>query len=395
MIRILIVVGALLLGLIFAPELSDNKGYLLISFDSYTTYETTIVNAAFIAILFYVLLLAAEWLLRKLLSMSSVTRGWLGQRKMRKAQKNSLLGMLALLEGNPKQAQKLLAKSAAKSDTPAMSYIAAARAAHQNREYDQRDDFLQLASERPRCQLAVGLLWAELQLDAQQYENALATLKDLDQHFPKNRAICTLFMKTYQALDDGQELINLLRSHRKLIDLDEKALSELEFEAHQKLFKQLAAESGQSLDDYWHKKLARWMRKELQYQRAFIDACIEYGEDKTALTFLMEKLQKQFSLPLLPYLQKLQLNDYYPAITLLEKHLKKSQHEDYVHQALAYLKVQEGHIEAAANHLIESVKTLPSIADYKLLTSLLEQQDKQEQANHYYREALLFANRAD
>ena len=81
MIGLLIIVIFLLTGLIFAPELSAHKGYILVSFDSYTTYETTIINAAFIAILFYFLLLVAEWILRKLLSMSSVTRGWFGQRK--------------------------------------------------------------------------------------------------------------------------------------------------------------------------------------------------------------------------------------------------------------------------------------------------------------------------
>lgn len=391
MIRILVVVCALILGLIFAPELSDNKGYLLISFDSYTTYETTIVNAAFIALIFYVLLLAAEWLLRKLLSMSSVTRGWFGQRKTRKAQKRSLQGMLALLEGKPKQAQKLLAKCAERTETPAMSYVGAARAAHQNKDYDKRDDFLQIASERPGCQLGVGILWAELQIDAKQYENAQATLKDLDQQYPKNQLICSLYIKVYQALGENRALIELINTQRKLITLNERELAELELTAHQQLFKELAHESTEALDEYWHKQLARWMRKELQYQRAFIEACLAENRDKLALSFLMERIQKQFSLPLLPYLKRLQLSDYYPAITLLEKHLKKSEYQDYVHQALAYLKLHEGHTEAASNHLVESVKSLPNVEDYKTLASLFEQQGQQEQANHYYREGLQYA----
>ncbi|WP_413700748.1 heme biosynthesis HemY N-terminal domain-containing protein [Psychromonas sp. KJ10-10] len=66
---------------------------------------------AFIALAFYFLLLLAEWVLRRLLSMSAVTRGWLGQRKTRKAHKKSILGMWALYEGKNKQAHKLLSQS--------------------------------------------------------------------------------------------------------------------------------------------------------------------------------------------------------------------------------------------------------------------------------------------
>ena len=391
MIGLLIIVIFLLTGLIFAPELSAHKGYILVSFDSYTTYETTIINAAFIAILFYFLLLVAEWILRKLLSMSSVTRGWFGQRKTRKAQKNSLLGMLALLEGNTKQAQKLLSKSADRSESPALTYIAAARASHKNGEFNKRDDYLQLANENPGCKLAVGLVWAELQIDAKQYENALATMTELDQRFPKNKQILQHYLTLYPAINEWRKLISLLNTQRKFTDLNEQEFTDLELYAHQQLFQKLASESGQLLNDYWYKDVARWMRKELSYQQAVLEAFVDNGHGKLAQEFLLDKLQRQFSLPLLPYLQKIKVTDYYPIITFLEKQLKKSTHADYINQALAHLKLKEGNQDAAIKHLTESLKTLPNVADYQLLASLLEQQDKLEEANLYYREGLAFA----
>ncbi|TEW53998.1 heme biosynthesis protein HemY [Psychromonas sp. RZ22] len=391
MIRVLIIVVALLAGLIFAPELSANKGYILISFDSYTTYETTIINAGFIAILFYFLLLITEWVLRKLLSMSSITRGWFGQRKTRKAQKNMQLGMIALLEGNTKQAQKLLSKSAEQSEVPALTYIAAARASHENGEFNKRDDYLELAKEQAGCKLAVGLVWAELQLDAKQYENGLATLNELNQHFPKNKKVCQYYITVYSELNEWSKLITLIHSQRKLIALNDHDFDALEFHAHQQLFQQLASKDGQLLIDYWHKSAPRWMRKELSYQKAVISALIDNKCGKLAQEFLLDKLQRQFSLPLLPYLQKIELIDYYPIINFLEKQLKKSDHADYVHQALAYLKLKENHQEAAIKHLMESVKSLPNASDYKILASLLEQQGRMEEANLYYRQGLDFA----
>lgn len=391
MIRLLIIVLILLAGLVFAPELSSHKGYLLVSFDGFTTYETTIINATFIAIIFYFLLLAVEWLLRKLLSMSSVTRGWFGQRKTRKAQRNSLLGMLALLEGNTKQAQKLLSKSADRSEAPALTYIAAARASHKNGDFSQRDNYLQLANEHPGCKLAVGLVWAELQVDAKQYQNALVTLNELDESFPKNKQVIQLYLVVYPAMKEWSKLISLLNTQRKLIDLSDHKFADLELYAHQQLFQQLAAESGQLLNDYWHKDLARWMRKELSYQKAVLEAFIDNGKGKLAQEFLLDKLQRQFSLPLLSYLEKIEVSDHYPIITFLEKQLKKSAHLDYIHQALAHLKLKENHQEAAIEHLLESIKSLPNVGDYLLLASLLEQQERNEESNLYYREGLAFA----
>jgi HemY protein len=391
MLRLLIIVLILLAGLVFAPELSSHKGYLLISFDSYTTYETTIINATFIAVVFYFLLLMVEWGLRKLLSMSSVTRGWFGERKTRKAQRNSRLGMLALLEGDTKQAQKLLSKSAARSESPALTYIAAARASHQNGDFSQRDDYLQSANEHPGCRLAVGLVWAELQIDAQQYQNALATLDDLDERFPKNKQVIQFYLVVYPAMKEWSKLIHLLNAQRKLINLNEQKLADLELFAHQQLFQVLAAESGQLLNDYWHKDLARWMRKELSYQKAVLEAFINNNRGKLAQEFLLDKLQRQFSLPLLSYLEKIQVTDHYPIITFLEKQLKKAVHADYIHQALAHLKLKENNKEAAIEHLIESLKSLPNVSDYLLVVSLLEEQDRNEESNLYSRQGLAFA----
>jgi len=391
MIRLLIIIVALLAGLIFAPELSANRGYLLVSFDRYTTYETTIINAGFIVLLLYVVLLVLEWILRKLLSMSSITRGWLGERKIRQAQRDSLLGMLALLEGNTKQAEKLLSKSAARSDAPALTYIGAARASHQNGDFVKRDKYLDLANKAPGCKLAVGLVSVELQLDAKQFDEAHLTLKELDENFPKNKQICQYYLAIYPGLNEWQKLITLISTQRKLLGLNDQEFLELELHAHQQLFQQLASESGSALSDYWNKNVSRAMRKELSYQKAILSAYIDHGCGKLAQEFLLDKLQHHFSLPLLSYLPQIQVTDHYALITFLEKQLKRSEYAGYIHQALAHLKLKENRPEAAVTHFVESVKTLPNVADYQLLASLLADQGKPDDANLYYRQGLEYA----
>ena len=395
MIKIIIVIAALLAGLILGPEISANKGYILLSVDGYTTYETTIINALFIALIFYFLLLFVEWLLRKLLSMSSVTRGWFALRKTKKAQKNSLLGMFALLEGNNKQAQRLLEKSAPRSESPALTYIAAAKAAHYQGKYDLRDAHFQHAYDSQKgCQLAVGLAWTELQLEVRQYENALATLRELEKKYKKNHRISELYLSIYPALQQWQNYIDLLNRKRNAFAFNEVELATMLLDAYRHLFKEMAAEGGDVLQAFWENKSPRWMRKELNYQKALLDAHIEAGNDKFAEHFLLEKLNKQFSLPLLAYLNKLQINDYYPLILLLEKKLDKEPEKGLIHQALARLQLKEDKIVAAIQHLQESVKTVPNLEDFALLADLLQKEDRDAEANEYYRQGLLLATSA-
>jgi len=392
MIRMILIISALIAGLILGPEISGNKGYILISFDSYTTYETTIINAGFIALVFYFLLLAAEWVLRRLLSMSAVTRGWLGQRKTKKAQKNSLLGMWALFEGKNKQAHKLLSQSAERSESPTLTYIAAAKAAHLQGLYDQRDDHLQLASEIQKgAELATGFVWVELQLDAKQYENALATLQDLQVKYPKNKRIASLYLDIYPALNEWKKYIHILKEQRKTLDYNELEFAAIELNAYQHYFKQLAENSAEFLKVFWEKQSPRWMRKELGYQKAVLDAYIATDNGQYAQALLIEKLNKQFSLPLLPYLDKVVITDHYPLILMLEKKLSKGEFSGPINQALAKLKLKENNSMAAIKHLEVSLQVEANIDDCALLAELLEQQDRHQEAAVYYRQGLMLA----
>ena len=394
MIRVLILLGTLVFGLIYGPQVSENKGYLLLSFDSYTTYETTLINAGIIAVLFYFTLLLVEWILRKLLSMSSVTRNWFGIRKTRQAQKNSLLGMLALFEGDTKQAQKLLAKSAARSETPVLNYIAAGKAAHAEGKYDLRDDYFLKANEcGESSMLAVGLIWAELQIDAKQVENALATLTELKKNNPNNKAISLLLLELYPHLENWKKYIYLLDAQSKNLGKNEKEIAKLRLNAHVHLFQQLASEGGISLKSWWDDKAPRWMKKELSYQKALLDAYLNENCGQQAEQFLIEKLNKQFSLPLLPYLKKVQLIDYHPLITFLEKKLKRESEKGLIHQALAYLMLKENKADAAIEHLTISLKTDPCVDDYAQLGTLLEKSGKLQEAQIIFREGLLFADK--
>lgn len=390
MIRIIIVILALIAGLIFGPDISTNKGYILISLDTYTTYETTIINAIIVAVVFYLLLLLLEWVLRNLLSISSFTRGWFGQRKTKKAQRNSILGMLALLEGNSKQAQKLLSKAAERSEAPALTYIAAAKAAQQQGDYTLRDDYLKQATESQKgCRLVVGLVWVELQIEAAQFEDALLTLNALNSLFPGHKRIAKLYLDIYPPLQEWSNFIAVLDQQRKHLAFTDDQFDAVKLDAYQHLFKQLALQSAEALQDLWNSRSLRWMRKNVAFQSAILDAFIGAKHHQFAEHFLLGKLKEQLSSPLLAYTDKIPLSNRQKLVLLLDKKLLKDPDNGAIHQALAKLKLDDEKHSDAIAHLKKSIELDPTVDSFALLGQILEKMDNLDEANKYYREGML------
>ncbi len=73
MIRIIILVAVMVAGLIFGPQASGNKGYVLIAFGNYTI-ESSVTSAVILAVLFYGALLLIEWLLGRVFGLRRKTQ---------------------------------------------------------------------------------------------------------------------------------------------------------------------------------------------------------------------------------------------------------------------------------------------------------------------------------
>ena len=128
MIRILLLLGILGAALLCGPLLAGNKGYVLIAIGEYTI-EMTVISAGILALLLYGVLWCTERLLLRLFHIKGSTRRWFSERRRRKARERTLAGTLALAEGQFKQAETLMRKSAPESEQALLNYLSAAEAA--------------------------------------------------------------------------------------------------------------------------------------------------------------------------------------------------------------------------------------------------------------------------
>ena len=126
MIRLIVIVAVMVAGLIFGPEASGNKGYVLISLGNYTV-ESSVTSAVILAVLFPRRPLIVEWVLARLFGLRRKTQGWFGSRRRRKANLQTVNATWPWPRGTTTRPRSSSSRGADNSDTPLLNYLSAAR----------------------------------------------------------------------------------------------------------------------------------------------------------------------------------------------------------------------------------------------------------------------------
>lgn len=386
MIRLIVLVAAMVAGLIFGPQASGNKGYVLISLGNYTV-ESSVTSAVILAVLFYGALLIVEWLLGRVFGLRRKTLGWYGSRRRRKANQQTVAATLAMAEGHYSQAEKLMLKGASNSDTPLLNYLSAAKAAQARGDDVRRDQYLQKAQEEnPKAELALTLTQTQLQIEQGQYDTALAMLESVYALNPRHPMVLDQLRQVHLAREDWAALIDLIPVLHKVGKLTPKQEEDLLQQAWRG---RLNAASGalETLRPIWQ-ELPRKLRQDPDLLAAYGDRLRQLGADNEAAELWLDALRKQVSPQLLTRLPKLKLDSYQPMLTLLQK----IQEQPGVDAALAQIYLLAGQLDDAQRLLEQEVAKAPNAAVYHALGQVMDKRRLTNKANEYYRQALQLAD---
>jgi len=293
-------------------KIHHDPGYVLMSY-RHTAIETTLWFAILALALFHIVLSLTFRTSHQILSMPSNIHQWIKDRSKHKAHHNTLKGIQAFMQGEWHQAEKLLLHSAKKSRYPHLNYLFAAKAASRRSHTALRDDYLKLAfDEAPDASFTVSLTQAQLQIEQKQYEQALATLKQLHQQQPQHLWVCKQLVELYTSLKEWPPLTQLLPTikRHKLMSKDE--ITQLEVQAQCNLMQQTT--SRQKLNDHWQAS-SKEAQNDTRLLKTYCQKLIELGQDKEASKKLKKHLNKQWDDSLLGSYSSLSLND--PKQTLL------------------------------------------------------------------------------
>lgn len=389
MIRLIIVLLILAAAMLFGPELANHQGYMLIAVGDYTI-EMSVITAAVIAVAFYIVLLIIEAVLSRVFGIRRGLRVWWRKRGYQKAQRQTQKGVTALAEGEYQRAESLMLRSAAQSDLPMLNYLSAAEAAHAQKAFDKRDDYLQKAAEAdPQAQLAIRLTQARLLQDQGEWQQSRELLEELKGRWPRHPQILQRLQAAYAALADWQAEIELLPALKKAQLIDESAEQSTLKRNYQTQFNRILEQSqdAASLLSFWDKQ-PRVTRHDSELQLLLVDTLIAFGHHQQAFELLLPQLKKNPSDAIWKRCGQLQLKDYAALQTLLLKQVKNNAQAAELLSALGHLYFRQQQPVLAQGYLERSLAIRAASSDRRLLAQIMEQQRLFEKAAEYYRLSL-------
>ncbi|MGF1732740.1 heme biosynthesis protein HemY [Photobacterium kasasachensis] len=390
MIKLLLLVAALIAGIVVGPMLAGNQGYVLISVAN-QTLEMSLTTLILIVVILFGSFFLLETILKRVLSVGSSTRGWLSGRKARKARQLTSTGLMKVIEGDWKQAEKLVVKAAKHSDAPLLNYLAAAEAAQSQGDANQRDEYLKLAADIDGQNLAVALTRAKLQFRQQQYEQAVATLQDIQHEHSRNPVLLALLKDCYLKLEDWKPLLAQLPQLEKLGVITAEEAAELQIKAECGLMTHITQQSGsEGLMGHWN-SLNRKTKQRPELIACFVRLMSSHSADSEAYTVLRDALKKNNDEDLIELVPALNLADYHPAIVRLTDLLRYDSSNPSTYSALGQLYMREEKWEEAKQHFEKAIELRPNMADYGYLVDVMEKLNDSKAAADLSRQALTLA----
>jgi HemY protein len=206
----LAVILTLALGALAGHFLLEENGYVLVSFRGVVA-EMSVPVALFLLVLAYIAVRFLLWLWRVPRELGEAT----ARARVRWSGRQATRGYIAIAEGKLAQGERLLTRGARRSGAPLLNYLAAARLAHQQNDTARRDGWLALAGQQePAAIDAVLLAQAEMQMDDQAFDAALATLQKVREHNPKHLQALKLLAALHWRRQNWRALIELLPTLR-------------------------------------------------------------------------------------------------------------------------------------------------------------------------------------
>jgi HemY protein len=387
MIKLILLFLLLGLGLYAGTQFSGQQGYVLISIAD-KTLEMSVTTLVIFVAAFFAAFFLIEIIVKKIFSATSDTWNWFTVRKLKRSRRFTNEGIIKLLEGDWKLAEKKVTRWANHHDMPLLCYLIASEAAEEMGDREKRDHYLSLAAQQENSMLAVELTKAKQQINEHQHASAVETLNKLSDAYPNNPRLLHMLKQSYLQLELWPQLIELLPRLKRNKHLSLSQFEQL-MEKAQIGFIRQAAETKERdvILDRWS-QLPKIAKNNVHIMVVFIQALIDAKADNDAFTFLKEQIKKNPSPELYRLLTVLDLPDMHPAMVLLETILNKDDGNAEAHSALAKLYMMQEKLPDAQKHFEAALALRSNVSDFGYLAEVLEKQDMAQAANDISRKAL-------
>jgi len=377
----IIVVLALFASAFAAHFLLADPGYVIINFRGYVV-EMSVPVLLGIA----VVLLFSIWLLRKIILAPRRLGEAAGRYRSARSGQKLTRGMIAVAEGNFARGEKMLARAASTSDSPLFNYLQAARAAHLQGRDERRDEWLRLAyKEAPEAANAILLTQAEFQLDRGQNEQALATLRRLDENSKDHAHALSLLGRLYFKLEDWNSMAELLPRLKKNSQLRPGTLDSWTIRVRKEALDR--ASDSNAVDETW-KTVSRPHKSDPTLLEAYYTALMRAGQHDRVEKELAMALKSNWQGPLVRLFGLVEASNTTKQLKRAEGWLKNHGDDPELLLAAARLCLRNELWGKARSYLETVISLRPTPEAYREYGALLNQMGEADAAATAYRDGL-------
>jgi HemY protein len=387
------VLATLLLAAVLAAAIAYDPGYVLIAFGNYTLETTVWVGIALLLVsllVMYCMILVLHRSVRQ----GSIFSRWRTNWNERRGRQLTQRGLLAYLEGNFERARVVLDRSANRTESPAINYLLAARAAAAHGEYKMAELYLLRAQRSDDgTDFAVAVTAAELQLRQGKLQEALTALTRLRNQAAKHPHILKLLQDVYTGLRDWEKLIALLPQLRKAKLITRDMSADIEARTMACWFDDMAAQKqNEKLHERWQ-MLSRTIERDARVVAAYTRGLIALGASDEAEIILRNYLKRNWNAELVALYGKANATDASRQFAYAEQWLRDNGNSAALLLCLGRLAVRNQLWGKARDYFEQSLKLENNPEACVELGRLLVRLGQHERSAEYFERGLVAAPR--
>ena len=391
MTRLILILLVLTGGVWLALHAFDDSNYVVIGAWEWVIKMSLTVFVALLAIAFVPAYLVVRGLFALWRSPGNF-RAWRRDRKDRSAQAMLNHGLALLVEGSYRKAERELVRAVDAGASPMLGYIGAARAAQALGANERRDEYLGRASDaQPSRLMAVGLTRAELHLDQQQREQALATLLQLRQRAPGHGRTLALLRRLFEELEEWDKLLEIVPALKRTRAVTAEEASAIESQAFAGLLR-AAADSDDAAALRWRwSTLPKSKQTDSSLLGLYTELMLKRGESEDCEPLIRSALNKTWQPQLVRLYGLIAAADAARQLKRAERWLSGHEDDAELLLCLGRLCVENRLWGKARSYLDASIAIEPRPETFAVLVALLDELGETDTAGEYARRGLQHA----
>ncbi len=372
---------------------AHNSGYVVLVFHP---YKVEMSLSAFVAaqLVFLVVGYALVRLLLTAARLPAEVRRFRAERGQTRGRTAMMEALKAFFEGRYAAAERAAERAMKLGDSSALNPIIAARAAHELRQFEKRDSYLEAAQGKSVGEETMRLMArTKFMLDEQQPQEALEALKELKEAGVRGHVgALQMELRAQQLAQNWDAALDVLAQMEKRNALDPTAGEQLRLQAYLGKIRAQSQEPG-ALHAIW-RSIPSEFKHRSKIAGSAATAFMRLNECGIAQRILSDSLEAQWDSELLALYGDCQGGNLIEQIEQAERWLKAHSEDAGLLLALGKLCLHQQLWGKAQNYLEASISLRPSRAAYTALAQLLETLQKPDEATRYYQKAMELAQPA-